>query len=128
MKKKLLFICLFGLLSVTSAYAKCDGGTIVGDFCMSNNPMNWWSAATWCRANERHLATMYEMCPDWDGNGGNGKCPHLNLGKSETIWSSTAYGKDDVWYVWLANGGAFFGSSSPRYGGRERPESWAFCK
>ena len=71
-----------GLISITSAYAKCDGGTEVTNsvgtaFCQSSMYLNWWSAAAWCKANGRQLATMYEMCPSWDGNVGDGKCPEL---------------------------------------------------
>ena len=40
MKKKLFLACLIGLMSISSAYAKCDGGTEVttnsGSFCESN--------------------------------------------------------------------------------------------
>ena len=87
MKKKLLLACLVGFLSVASAYAGCDGGTEITNtagttFCKSNEIMNWWSAAAWCKANKMQLATMYEMCPSWDGNTGSNKCPELN-GKVE---------------------------------------------
>ena len=90
MKKKLLLVCIIGLLSITSAYAKCDGGTEITNtagttFCKSNVLMNWWSASAWCRANGLHLATMYEMCPSWDGNGGPGKCSEL-IGKFYKSW------------------------------------------
>ncbi len=54
--------------------AACEGGTEVEGFCMSGIDLNWWSAANWCKANGMHLATVYEVCPDWDGNTGRGKC------------------------------------------------------
>ena len=92
-------MCVIGLLSITSAYAKCDGGTEITNsagttFCRSNVRMNWWSAAAWCRANGLHLATMYEMCPSWDGNTGGGKCQELKGVDSqpEHVWSATAAG------------------------------------
>ena len=96
MKKKLFFLSLIGLMSVTYAYAKCDGGSEVTNsvgttFCKSNEKLNWWSAAVWCKANGLHLATMYEMCPSWDGNPGSEKCPELNGASEGYAWSATAY-------------------------------------
>lgn len=77
MKKLFLTMCLTAMLS-TPAFAACNGGTeytVDGDtFCMSNFNLNWWSAFNWCKANGMHLATVYEVCPDWDGNTGRGKC------------------------------------------------------
>ena len=109
MKKKLLLACLIGLLSITSAYAKCDGGTEITNtagttFCKSNVTMNWWSAAAWCKANKMQLATMYEMCPSWDGNTGSNKCPELNGKGSGDAWSATASGSDYAFIVYLSNG------------------------
>ena len=108
MKKKLFLMCIIGLMSVSSAYAKCDGGTEVTNtagttFCKSNVTMNWWSAAAWCKANGLHLATMYEMCPSWDGNTGSGKCPELN-GKDDAVWSATASDNDKAFLVLLSRG------------------------
>ena len=87
MKKKLLFTCLIGLLFSTSAYAKCDGGTEVGSFCLSNVTLNWWSASSWCKANEREMATIYDLCPNWDGTE-KYKCSAIG---NRELWTSTAY-------------------------------------
>ena len=99
MKKKLFLISLIGLICVTSAYAACEGGTMVGGFCKSNVQMNWWSAADWCKANGLQLATMYEMCPSWDGNTGNGNCPELSGTGSTFVWSATTSGSSNAFYA-----------------------------
>ena len=96
MKKIILLACVVGLFSFTSAYATCNGGTEVTNtvgttFCKSNVEMNWWSAAAWCKTNGLRLATMYEMCPSWDGNPGSEKCPELNGASEGYAWSATAY-------------------------------------
>ena len=95
-------------MSITPSYAACNGGTEVTNtagttFCKSNVGMNWWSAYAWCRANGRTLATMYEMCPSWDGNTGSGKCPELN-GNSDYAWSATASGSEYAFYINLSTG------------------------
>ena len=124
MKKKLFLMCLVGLLSVSSAYAACEGGTEVTNtvgttFCKSNVGMNWWSAAAWCRANGMSLATMYEMCPSWDGNTGE-KCPELT--SIRDIWSATASGTENAFVV---DGGYVVESSMRRNGLNPK---YAFCK
>ena len=64
--------------------------------------MNWWTAAAWCRANDLHLATMYEeMCPSWDGNT---FCSELNGVGSGIVWSSTAIKDKWAYYVNLSSG------------------------
>ena len=128
MYKKLFILSLIGLISAASAYAKCDGGTEVTNtagttFCKSNVTMNWWSAAAWCKENGLHLATMYEMCPSWDGNGGNGKCPELNGKGQGEAWSATASGSQYAFDVNLSNGLVTTYSTLYRYFGRH-----AFCR
>ena len=130
MTKKLFILTLIGLISATSAYAKCDGGTEVTNtagttFCKSNVPMNWWSAAAWCKENGLHLATMYEMCPSWDGNKGDSKCPELNGKGSDYAWSATASGSEYAFTVNLSNGYVY----SHHYGNRDRSDyACAFCR
>ena len=109
MKKKLFLMCIIGLMSVASAYAKCDGGTEItipsGTFCMGKNAMNWWTAAAWCQANGRHLATMYEVCPSWNGQSGFQGCPGLS-GSSDKYyaWTATAYNSGGAFSVRLSDG------------------------
>ena len=109
MHKKLFILTLIGLISSASAYAKCEGGTEITNtagttFCKSNVTMNWWSAAVWCKENGLHLATMYEMCPNWDGNTGSGKCPELKGKGSGYVWSATARGREYAFTAGLSEG------------------------
>ena len=125
MNKKLLFICLIGLISISTAYAKCDGGTEVtgnsGSFCKSNEKMNWWSAAACCQANGKRLANIYEMCPNWDGVY-MGTCLELNGVGNGYAWTSTAYEEYAAFLVELSNGFiAKDDRDSSSYG-------YAFCK
>ena len=77
--------------------AACEGGTEVEGFCMSGIDLNWWSAANWCKANGMHLATIYEVCPDWDGNTGTGNCGRT-FSFNETSWTATVSGNNSAFY------------------------------
>ena len=77
MKIKLLTLTAIvaGVLAIGSAAnaATCEGGSLASgenghEYCRSNLPMNWWSAYAWCEAQGRHMPSMYELCPDWDGS------------------------------------------------------------
>ena len=89
--------------NVAQAHAEsCEGGTLqTGDnghvFCQSNNSMNWWSAYAWCEAQGRHLATMYEISPIWDGSTGDGKCGLSSFPNGDYNWSATAAGTQYVY-------------------------------
>lgn len=125
MKKILLLACACVLCTGT-AMAACQAGTEVTGrnghvYCKSNNTMNVWSAATWCEAQGRHLASMEEMCPDtgeglnnaWDGSG---DCANLS-NAGGWICSSTA---SSTW--------ATFCVSSGRVNSNSRKDSnYAFC-
>ena len=96
MKTKLLTLATIVAVVFNIAQAQaetCESGKLVTGnnghvYCQSNNTMNWWSAYTWCEAQGRHLATMYELCPDWDGSTGS-KCTNYNAFDSAG-WTSTA--------------------------------------
>ena len=111
-KKKIILFSAVLSCFVFSAYAytgDCKGGTIIRaknneTFCKSNVTMNWWSAAIWCTETGSRLATMYEMCPDWDGNAYYDKCPELAGKGSGNVWSSTAGDQDHAYGVNLSNG------------------------
>ena len=100
MKTKLLTLAIIAViaLNVSGALAaSCEGGTLqTGEnghvYCQSNSKMNWWSAYTWCEAQGRHLATMYEMCPEWDGSTGYNKCNQSSFSNNEYNWTATASG------------------------------------
>ena len=104
MKIKLLTLTAIvaGILAISSVAnaATCEGGSLftgVNDheYCASNSEMNLWSAYTWCEANGRHLVTIYEACPEWDGAIG-GKCKNLTSSFPYRIWSTTAYQANQV--------------------------------
>ncbi len=112
--KKILLATIVAAFMATSAHAACEGGTLSddGQFCISDITLNWWSASNWCKANGRHLATMYEVCPDWDGNTGGGKCPVIASSISKTAWTATASGRDNAFYVNPSNGLVTYSSRS----------------
>ncbi len=97
MKTKLLTLAAITVLTFNIAQAQaatCESGKLVTgnnghEYCQSNNTMNWWSAYTWCEAQGRHLATMYEVCPTWDGSIGSYKCANYNS-TFYNSWTSTA--------------------------------------
>ena len=132
MKKKILLTCLVALMSTTSAYSytgNCDGGTIVAGFCKSNVALNWWSAQAWCQANGSRLATMYEMCPSWDGNEGSGKCPELYSKGEGNAWSATAKGGGSAFLIRLSDGEVFSNSRFVSCTGYSCDNNYyAFCR
>ncbi len=85
----------------TTTTKKCELGNTFGDndkFCVSQMDLNWWSAATWCKAQGRKLATIYDICPNWDGNTGSGKCGNpFEYGWG--YWTATALGSEDAFYI-----------------------------
>ena len=85
---------LIGLLNVTLAFANCESGKLIttkaGTFCKSDIALNWWSASNWCIKNGRTLATMYDACPNWDGNQGD-TCPEFPDTDGARVWTATAY-------------------------------------
>ena len=126
--KKIFLICLIGNLLTLPVYAACDGGTIVtstATYCRSNVDMNWWSAYNWCKANGRTRATMYDICPSWNGNsGGNAGfnvCPEISGGSSDYVWSSTAKSKTEAFIVRLSDGHV-------GYNERQTAAFKAFCR
>ena len=101
-------------------------------FCRSNVRLNWWSAAAWCKANGMKLATMYEMCPSWDGNTGSGKCPEMSgLTTDSNIigWSATAKGSENAFVVRFQNGEVYAGGQRHELtGGLFNGSSYAMCR
>ncbi len=85
----------------TTTTKKCELGNTFGDndkFCVSQMDLNWWSAATWCKAQGRKLATIYDICPNWNGYDGNGLCG-TTYSFSKTCWTATASGSERAFYV-----------------------------
>ena len=79
--------------------------------------MNWWSSLAWCKANGMHLATMYELCPSWDGTTGSNKCSGVTSGM---VWTATASEDYQAYCV----GGSYVHSSCHR---NTEDESAALC-
>lgn len=128
MNKKLLLMCLVGLMSAIPTYAACNGGTQVtgtsGTFCKSNVKLNWWSASAWCKANGLRLATVYEVCPSWDGTEG-GECSEMSNYNDGYAWTATAFGSTHAFR--LNPGGVV--SNQCRTGDYCRtPDGYAFCR
>ena len=107
------------------------GGTIIsassGSFCKSKDPMDWYQAKEWCLNNGMTMPTMYEMCPSWDGNIGNGKCSELSGKGINWVWSATIYPDDSesAFYVSLSNG---YVDYYYRYDGGLYYGHYAFCR
>lgn len=104
--KKILLTLIISISMTMSANAACEHGTLSDDgrFCISNITLNWLSAANWCKANGRHLASIYEVCPDWDGNKGSRKCL-TTLNYIGTVFTSTVSDSDSVFCIFPgANG------------------------
>ncbi len=119
--------CQSGVCEATVT-ASCDEGTTVTglnnshEYCMSNGTMTWSNAFTWCEARGRHLASMEEMCPGWDGEVGDEKCSNLVGASSEShcSWSATPFDSIKAFYVVLSTGNV--GSTI-----NAMPTYYAFC-
>ena len=77
----------------------CSGGMCNGyTFCMSDRPVNWWTAFLWCEANEGKLASLASLCPRAVLPPGSStqavECPNLNgvRGSGRTlVWTNISY-------------------------------------
>ncbi len=103
--KRILLVTIMSIIMAMPAVAACEGGFEVDGLCFSGGVgVNWWSAANWCKANGRHLASIYEVCPDWDGNKGSRKCL-TTLNYIGTVFTSTVSDSDSVFCIFPgANG------------------------
>ena len=85
-----------------TASAECRGGTevkgVINDhtYCISNITMTWWSAFTWCQANNRTLAEWDEACP---GVSVGSKCTNMDHDNNPDVDFPEKY-KDK--YAWTA--------------------------
>ena len=91
MKKIIALLIIGGLISPPVWAATCEGGTEITGinddhvYCVSNIKLNWWSAFSWCRANNRKLASIDDACfPEQTS------CPNLALGINKKVWTSVA--------------------------------------
>ena len=104
--KKLLLILALTVVLPSMAYAKCDGGTEKPGknghvYCISNQKMNWWSAFAWCKANERHLATLDEACNNQSWSSG---CTNIQISIDKYAWTAIASGDSSAYGVTLDTG------------------------
>ncbi len=114
--KKILLTLIISISMTMSANAACEHGTLSDDgrFCISNITLNWLSAANWCKANGRHLATIYEVCPNWSGQAMN--CgPAIASSISFYAWTSTGLAPGTGWALFLSNGNMGSISANARY-------------
>ena len=86
----------------------CNGKS----FCMSKEPMNWWSAFNWCQSIGGKLATFDSMCPNTQRiiNTNLGACPNLYRAYNVAYWGWTDIGYQDdkafmvaMWDKWAIN-------------------------
>ena len=93
--RKIFFAMLVATAMSGSAIAACDGGTEIGEFCLSNAELNWWSAANWCQSNGMHLPTIYEVCPGWGGYDEDGitfeECTRELSLVNKACWTATSF-------------------------------------
>ncbi len=123
MKIKLLTLAVIVALAFNIAQAQaetCESGKLVTGnngpvYCQSNNAMNWWSAYTWCEAQGRHLATMYELCPVWDGSIGSDRCANTNDGFDGSGWTKTAFQQNYAFTVFPSGEVSTVGRNYGRY-------------
>ena len=103
--RKIFFAMLVATAMSGSAIAACDGGTEIGEFCISNADLNWWSAENWCQSNGMHLPTIYEVCPGWGGYDEDGiegtfeDCTlELSIG-SKFCWTATSFNSQSAFML-----------------------------
>ena len=102
MKQFLMTIC--GFLFITSVAMADDtttemcangAGTVISGavtghkYCMSNNPMNWWNAISWCDALGKRLISVDECACSALVNC-DGKCPEFRKVYNKYIWTTTS--------------------------------------
>ena len=111
--KKILLATVIALVTAVPVMAACEGGREVKGFCISNIGLNWWSAVNWCKANGRHLATMYEICPDWDGKASSWRCSSFfDSSFAGSAWTATVKDADFSFIFWLHSGAVSYGGRS----------------
>ena len=110
--KKILFALLICFCIITKfAYAgTCNGGVefqgaVNGHtYCRSKATMNWWTAFGWCKKQGRELASIDQLCDNWNGVTSDNICPNMKLESEMTVWSSNPNGSSCVFLVSLKSG------------------------
>lgn len=107
MKKIILMSCILVFAMTGNSLAACDNGTMIdSNICRSSNRMNWWSAYTWCEAQGLKLASVYDVCPSWDGSFGDSgnRCGKTYSTDDNQGWTSTAYSSDRAFAIQTSRG------------------------
>ncbi len=118
MKKFLLTMTCLMISIPTIAAVNCDetdGIIIYGKdktpYCKSKVTMNWWSAFTWCQAQNGTLVSLSDCTLNGDTYLTTGKCHNLNgitdkdgNTYSEEVWTNVAAGSDCAYYISLSTG------------------------
>ncbi|MBP5343808.1 MAG: hypothetical protein J6Y85_01870 [Alphaproteobacteria bacterium] len=99
-------------------------------FCRGGNPMNWWSAFTWCEAIGGKLASFESMCPGTQALG-NAVCPNLKVVLDTTAWTALGRGTDQAWSItssglvlWYGTGRTSKRDDDPT----NKKGGWALCE
>ncbi len=120
--KKILMATLVAFMMMTgTAMADCHedcvnagGGGCGYGTCISKQSLNWWSAQNWCQSHGWQLASVYDICPDWDNNSTCGRSAALIA--SENVWTSTAAANNQAYGIYIKGGTvAKYGRSARRY-------------
>lgn len=75
MKKTIFLVCAILMMPVV---ANACGGTIIkGQYCLSDEQMNWYSAYAWCQAQGMQLVDVEIVC------GSLSDCPALKISEDE---------------------------------------------
>lgn len=107
MKQILMITCGMLLMSsvvladdITTETCANGAGTVISGavtghkYCMSNNPMNWWNAISWCDAQGRRLFMRNDCaCSDAVANCSGSKCAELDVGilNEKLTWTGEAF-------------------------------------
>ena len=112
--RKIIIGCIIYLTALSGYAAEtCIGGVDWTyrnghTYCLSDSPMNWWSAFQWCAAQSRHLATLDEICDyekeTWRTTGLY--CPNKNIidSKGRGIWSALGNGEGTAYTLHIGGG------------------------
>ena len=135
--KSLIMVTLMGTVVMFNRPTfACTGGTEVSIvngatsvYCISNNTMNWWTAFSWCQAQNYHLATWAEVCPNTgvsivsSGSTGLG-CSNRPNYTGKNLWVSQPYDSDNAYKFYLTTPDTILSGISTRTSTNAR----ALCK
>lgn len=106
MKKTIFLVCAILMMPVV---ANACGGTIIkGQYCLSDEQMNWYSAYAWCQAQSMQLVDVEIVC------GSLSNCPALKMSEDEinqlghiTGWTNTSVNAKQAYRIHFDSGSLF---------------------